>query len=96
MSSISHSECPKQSTSPLKRASSGTSTVESFDSVGLIGPMSMDAIRPAPECEGREVGIEEPVSRNSPGLLLWSTEKRTASQSCGASCHLSIRRGAGP
>ena len=41
-------------------------------------------------------GTAEPVNMNWPSPSLWSTSKRAASHSCGASCHSSIKRGVAP
>ncbi len=41
-------------------------------------------------------GTAEPVRMNCPNSSLWSTSNRTASHSCGASCHSSMRRGVAP
>ena len=54
--------------------------------------------RPVPECVISFVsaGTAEPVRINCPSSSLWSTSKRIASQSFGAICHSSIRRGVSP
>ena len=84
--------------SPEKRLPRETAPEESPDSREDIVLMCMRPIRPVPVCEssGRSAGTADPVSTNCPVDPRVSTSKRTASQSCGASCHSSMRRGASP
>lgn len=85
---------PSPSNSPL----SPILPVESPDSSSDMGLMWTRAILPAPlwEYEPYE-GIEEPVSRNSPGRLpSWSICLLTVSLTVGISCHSSMRCGESP
>ncbi len=64
----------------------------------LMGRIFIRAMRPVPVWliflgSG---GTAEPVRMNCPNSSLWSTSNRTASHSCGASCHSSMRRGVAP
>ena len=75
-----------------------TSPVESPDSYRLIGLIVNHVKRPVPECVISLVsaGTADPVRRNCPNSPRWSTSKRMASQSFGASCHSSINLGVAP
>lgn len=72
--------------------------MESPDSNNVIVVIIIDVILPIPEWwisffRVLSNGDTEPVSMNCPGSCRLSTSFRIASQSIGASCHSSIRRG---
>ena len=72
--------------------------MESPDSYKLIGLIVSHVNRPVPEWVISLVsaGTAEPVRRNWPSSLRWSTSKRIASHNFGASCHSSISLGVSP
>ena len=96
--SMLRSEAPSISACVSNRFLILTSPVESPDSYKLIGRIVNHVKRPVPEWVICFVsaGAAEPVRINCPNSPRWSTSKRIASQSFGASCHSSMRRGAEP
>ena len=92
------SASPSNSAAPSNRSFRLTSPVESPDSYRLMGLIVSQVKRPVPECVISFVstGTAEPVRTNCPGSPRWSTSKRMASQSVGASCHSSISLGTAP
>lgn len=75
-----------------------TSPDDSPDSHNDMGRIFIQAKRPVPLCMTPLIsgGTLDPVNINSPRLSLRSASNLTASQSCGATCHSSIRRGFAP
>ena len=96
MSSMERSDMAPTSAAPSKSPASETAPVDSRDSKSDMGRICIRDIRPTPECFGLFLGVAEPVRMNRPLPFPWSTAKRTASHSCGAICHSSMRCGSAP
>ena len=96
--SILKFDSPSISVFPVNSSLKLTSPVESPDSYRLIGLIVSQVNRPVPEWVISLVstGTAEPVRINWPSSPRWSTSKRMASHSFGASCHSSINRGTAP
>lgn len=93
---MERSDMAPTSAAPSKSPASETAPVDSRDSKSDMGRICIRDIRPTPECFGLFLGVAEPVRMNRPLPFPWSTAKRTASHSCGAICHSSMRCGSAP